>query len=183
MLFQRISNKKTILFRSRPLPAACSDWPRLSKSILFQRILNKKRYFFGPGHSRRGFGPDGLRNHSFLSLSFSLSPFCEGWRPVLHGTPTLAQSPLSCYFLFLVLGYSVRVGVPFSYGTPTLTEWPVLFFFLFLVFGHSVRVGVPFFTGRQPSQNGRCHFLYPVSGVVPFCEGGRPVFYGPPTLT
>ena len=70
--------------------------------------------------------------------------FREGWRPVVH-------------------------------GTPTLTEWPVPFFFLFLVLGHSVRVGVLCFTGRQPSQNGKCHFSSD-SGVLPFCEGWRPVF-------
>ena len=38
----------------------------------------------------------------------------------------------------------------------TLTEWPEPFF---------------------------CFFVLPVSGVVPFCEGGCPVFYGTPTLT
>ena len=43
---------------------------------------------------------------------------------------------------------------------------------------HSVRVGVPLFTGRQPSQNGQCLFLLPVSGVVSFCEGWRPVVLG-----
>ena len=58
----------------------------------------------------------------------------------------------------------------------------IAIFFLFLVLGHSVRVGVPFVTGCQPSQNGRCHFLFPVSGVVPFCEGRHPFFYGTPTL-
>ena len=52
------------------------------------------------------------------------------------------------------------------------------FFFLFLVLGHSVRVGVPFVTGCQPSQNGRCHFLFPVSGVVPFWRVGVPFFTG-----
>ena len=41
-----------MLFQSRPLPAACSDRPRHSKSILFKRNLNKKRYFFSPGRSR-----------------------------------------------------------------------------------------------------------------------------------
>ena len=80
--------------------------------------------------------------------------------------------------------------------TPTLTEWPVPFFsvsgvgpfceanphrmaiaisFLFLASCHSVRAGVPFFTGRQPSQNGHCHFF---PGVGPFCGGWRPVFHG-----
>ena len=83
--------------------------------------------------------------------------------------------------------------------TPTLTEWPVPFFsvsgvgpfceanphrmaiaisFLFLASCHSVRAGVPFFTKRQPSQNGRCHFLFPVSGVVPFWRVGVPFFTG-----
>ena len=37
---------------SRPLPAACSDRPRRSKSLLLKRISNNKRYFFSPGRSR-----------------------------------------------------------------------------------------------------------------------------------
>ena len=43
-------------------------------------------------------------------------------------------------------------------------------FFLFFVLCHSAWAGVPLFTGRQPSQNGQCHF-FPVFCVVQFCEG------------
>ena len=59
--------EKTILFLSGPLPAACSERPRSSKSILFKRILKKKRYFFCPGRSRppAPTGP-GAQNRYFL---------------------------------------------------------------------------------------------------------------------
>ena len=49
------------------LPAACADRSRSSKSVLFKRILKKKRYFFRPGRSRppAPTGP-GAQNRYFL---------------------------------------------------------------------------------------------------------------------
>ena len=42
-------NKKSILFQSRPLLAARSWTPRLSKPLVFLLILIRNRYFFSPG--------------------------------------------------------------------------------------------------------------------------------------
>ena len=47
----------------------------------------------------------------FSPVSGILS-FCEGWRPVFHGTPTLTELAPVCFPLFLVFCHSVRVGVP-----------------------------------------------------------------------
>ena len=83
-------------------------------------------------------------------------PFCEGWRPVVYGTPTLTEWPVPIFFLLLVLCHSVRVGVPLFTGRhPSQNGQCHLLFFLILALCHSVRVGVPLFTGHQPSQNGQ----------------------------
>ena len=62
-------------------------------------------------------------------------PFCVGWRPVVHGTPTLTEWPMP-FFAFPDSGV-----VPFCVGwrsvadgTPTLTEWPAPSFLLFFLF-------------------------------------------------
>ena len=105
-------------------------------------------------------------------------PFCEGWRPVVYGTPTLTQWPvLFCFPVSGVVSFC-EGWRPVVYGTPTLTEWPVPFCFLFLVLCHSVWVGVPLFTGRQPSQNGQCHFLFFL--ILALCHS---VWVGVPLLT
>ena len=50
-------------------------------------------------------------------------PFCVGWRPVVHGTPTLTEWPMP-FFVFPDSGVvPFCVGWrPVAYGTPTLTE-------------------------------------------------------------
>ena len=72
-------------------------------------------------------------------LVFSVVPFCEGWRPVVYGTPTLTEWP-----------FSVSGVVPFcegrrpvNDGTPTLTQWPNTKNSGKIGNGYSVRVGVP----------------------------------------
>ena len=55
------------------------------------------------------------------------------------------------------LFFSVSGVGPFCEANPH--RMAIAISFLFLASCHSVRAGVPFFTGRQPSQNGHCHFL------------------------
>ena len=82
-------------------------------------------------------------------------PFFEGWRPAVHGTSTLTEWPVACFFHGVV---SFCEGWrPAKDGTPTFTAWSLPFLSL-LVFCHPMRVGVPLFTGRQPSHNGHGHF-------------------------
>ena len=45
-------------------------------------------------------------------LGFRLS-FCEGWRPVHSGTPTLTEWTVAWFPLFPLFCHSARVGVPF----------------------------------------------------------------------
>jgi len=106
-------------------------------------------------------------------------PFCVGWRPVVHGTPTHAEWPmrlfsciLCCAILRGLASRCLRHAHPHRMANAT--------FFLSFVLCHSAWVGVPLFTGRPPSQNGQCDF-FPVFCVVPFCVGWRPVVYGTPT--
>ena len=58
-------------------------------------------------------------------------PFCVGWRPVVHGTPTLTEWPMP-FFVFPDSGVvPFCVGWrPVAYGTPTLTEWSAPSFFV-----------------------------------------------------
>ena len=62
-------------------------------------------------------------------------PFCVGWRPVVHGTPTLTEWPMP-FFVFPDSGVvPFCVGWrPVAYGTPTLTEWPAPSFFSVFLF-------------------------------------------------
>ena len=55
--------------------------------------------------------------------------FCEGWRPVVYGTPTLTQWPVLFYFPVSGVVSFCEGWRPVVYGTPTLTEWPVPFYF------------------------------------------------------
>ena len=41
-------------------------------------------------------------------------PFCEGWRAMCYGTPTLTELPVPVFFLFLVLCHTARVGVSYN---------------------------------------------------------------------
>ena len=72
--------------------------------------------------------------HVPFYVSFVVS-FCEGWRPVVHGTPTLTEWPMP-FFVFPDSGVvPFCVGWrPVAYGTPTLTEWPAPSFVLFFLF-------------------------------------------------
>ena len=72
--------------------------------------------------------------------------FCEGWRPVVYGTPTLTQWPVLFYFPVSGVVSFCEGWRPVVYGTPTLTEWPLPFFVP--VLGPSVEVGVPFSMAR-----------------------------------
>ena len=101
-------------------------------------------------------------NASFFADS-GVVPFREGWRPVASGTPTLTEWPVPFFFLFLVFGHSVRVGVPcftdFDQKSMIFGSGPLpatcshrlrrsksLLFKRILIqngTGHSVRVGVP----------------------------------------
>ena len=81
--------------------------------------------------------------------------FREGWRPVVHGTPTLTEWPVPFFF-------SVSGVWPFCEG------WrPVFFRFLRDANPHTIAIVL----------------LFPIAGVWPFCEGWRPVKNGTPTLT
>ena len=52
-------NRKSILFQSRPLLAARSRTPRLSKPLIFLMILIRNRYLFSPGRP-------GAQNRCFI---------------------------------------------------------------------------------------------------------------------
>ena len=148
-------------------------------------LENKHRTYKARVRIRTGYtGRQPLQNGQCFFFPVSgVWPFCEGWRPVFYGTPTLTEWPVpffvSCFwccailegwrpvfygtptvtqwpvpFIFLILWH------PVFYGTPALTEWPAPFFPLFQASCRSVRVGVPFFAGREPSQNGQCPFFF-----------------------
>ena len=53
----------------RPLPAGCPDRPRREKAMLFNKVFNKKQYFFSPGRSRplAPTGP-GVKKRYFLIM-------------------------------------------------------------------------------------------------------------------
>ena len=74
--FLKDFQKKTILFQSRPLRAACPDRPRRSKPLLFKRILNKKRYFFSGGRSGP-LAPTGPGAQNVSQLTFNISAVRE----------------------------------------------------------------------------------------------------------
>ena len=84
-------------FQSRPLLAARSRTSRHPKPLIFLMILIRNRFFFGPGRQ-----PTRNGQCDFFPV-FCVVPFCVGWRPVVHGTPTHAEWPMrlfSCLKLF-----------------------------------------------------------------------------------
>ena len=134
-----------ILLVCDPLKTIGLERPGTSFFVLFARFLQVRRRDPSAlfAHLPRIFGkscacltftildfwfcPVSVVVSHYQFVFFRVMPLCEGWRPVV-------------------------------YGTPTLTEWPVPILSLFLVLCHCVTVGVPLITGRQPSQNGQCHF-------------------------
>ena len=73
-------------------------------------------------------------------------PFCEGWRPVDHGTPTHAEWPMRLFSCFFRLCHSTWVGIPLFTGRQPTRNVQRDFFPVFCV--------VPFCVGWRPVVHG-----------------------------
>ena len=88
-------------------------------------------------------------------------PFCEGWRPVDHGTPTHAEWPMRLFSCFL--GCAIPRGLASRCSRDANPRgMSNAISSLFFVLWHSAWVGVPLFTfnisAAREIQNGSAFF-------------------------